>query len=96
MVAVGVAIFLLVIIVLAVKAALVWKLNVLSDIAGGPRRVRDLDGVGAAAPQLETQTMANMTNMILSAIVSQICAERLLCEAACMYPAQMPPALRYF
>jgi len=81
MFAVGVALFLLVIIVVAVKAALAWKLSVLQDIASGPKKWRRDDAASAAAPQLQPDYMAQLAKVVTSAIYSGGCNERMICEA---------------
>jgi ferritin-like protein len=83
-----------VIIVLAVKAALLWKLNVIEDIAGGPRRLRDIPGVTAPAPQLENDSLTSLAKIILPAIYSEKCAQRMLCEICNWAPKEMPAVLR--
>lgn len=79
MVAIGVALFLLVLIVLAVKYALAWKLSVLEDIAGGPKKWKREAG-SAAAPQLEEDYMIQLAKIVTSAIYSGSCSDRMICE----------------
>jgi hypothetical protein len=81
MATIGVAVFLLVIIVIAVKAALAWKLSVLQDIASGPKKWRRDDAASAAAPQLQPDYMKQLTKIVTSAIYSGGCNERMICEA---------------
>jgi len=78
-VAIGVALFLLVIIVLAVKMALAWKLSVLSDLTNGPKKWRRDIGSGAA-PQLDNDYMIQLAKVVTSAIYSGSCSDRIICE----------------
>jgi len=72
-IAVGVALFILIIIVLAVKYALAWKLDVLDGKGKWKRST-------APAEHLEDDSMSQLANIVLSAIHSQSCTHRLLCE----------------
>jgi len=78
-VAIGVALFLLVIIVLAVKMALAWKLSVLDDLTHGPKKWRRDIGSGAA-PQLDNDYMIQLAKVVTSAIYSGSCSDRMICE----------------
>jgi len=78
-VAIGVALFLLVIIVLAVKMALAWKLSVLDDLTNGPKKWRRDIGSGAA-PQLDNDYMIQLAKVVTSAIYSGSCSDRMICE----------------
>jgi len=78
-VAIGVALFLLVLIVLAVKMALAWKLSVLEDLAGGSKKWRREVG-SAPAPQLEEDYMVQLAKVVASAIYSGSCSDRMICE----------------
>jgi len=79
MVAIGVAIFLLLLIVLAVKYALAWKLTVLDDLAGGAKRLRREAGT-APAEQLEDNNLNKLADIVSAAIYSEGCSRRILCE----------------
>lgn len=78
-VVVGVALFLLLLIVLVVKAALAWKLSLLADLADGPKKWRR-DAGTAAAPQLDDDRMIELARVVMSAIYSESCTRRMLCE----------------
>jgi len=75
-VAVGVAIFILIIIVLAVKAALAWKLSLVSGLAN-KKFMRDT--VAAGGPPQEDQ-LNQLANVVLNAIQSQTCAQNIICQ----------------
>lgn len=77
-VAIGVALFLLVLIVMAVKYALAWKLSVLDDLSGSKKWRRDIGS--AAAPQLEDDYMIQLAKVVTSAIYSGSCSDRMICE----------------
>jgi len=77
-VAIGVALFLLVLIVLAVKYALMWKLSVLEDLGGAKKWKREAGS--AAAPQLEDDYMIQLAKIVTSAIYSGSCSDRMICE----------------
>lgn len=77
-VSVGVALFLLVLIVLAVKYALAWKLSILEDLSAAKKFKRE---VGTApAPQLEDDYMAQLAKIVTTAIYSNSCSDRMICE----------------
>jgi len=79
MVAIGVAIFILLLIVLAVKYALAWKLSVLDDLAGGAKRLRREAGT-APAEHLEDNNLNKLADIVSAAIYSEGCSRRILCE----------------
>jgi len=79
MVAIGVAIFILLLIVLAVKYALAWKLSVLDDLAGGGKRLRREAGT-APAEHLEDSNLNKLADIVSAAIYSEGCSRRILCE----------------
>jgi len=75
-VAIGVALFILIIIVLAVKAALLWKVNLISSMVGGPRLRR-----GAPEPQVQNQEyMTQLTGIVMNALDSESCLDRIICS----------------
>jgi hypothetical protein len=82
-VAIGVALFLLVLIVLAVKFALAWKVGVLEDLTGARRFRRDA-GSAKAAPQLEDDYMIQLAKVVTSAIYSGSCSDRMICEVGAL------------
>jgi hypothetical protein len=77
-VAIGVALFILILIVLAVKYALAWKLSLLEDLAGPKKWRRDM-GTGPA-PHLDDNRMMELARVAMSAIYSESCTKRMLCE----------------
>lgn len=78
MVAIGVAIFILLLIVLAVKYALAWKLEVLNDIGGGRKFLRSAGD--APAPQLQDDNLNRLADIVSAAVYSEGCSRRILCE----------------
>jgi len=91
-VAVGVAFFLLILIILAVKAALTWKLSLLSGLASKKFR---RDTMTSGGPPEEDQ-LNRLANMVLSAIQSQSCAQNMICQIGIYAGAQqgLPSLLR--
>jgi len=79
MVAIGVAIFILLLIVLAVKYALAWKLQVLDDLGGVKNKWRREAGT-APAEQLEDNNLNRLADIVSAAIYSEGCSRRILCE----------------
>jgi len=81
---IGVAIFLLVVILLAIKAALAWKIDFLSGLKGGKggifRRAVEDDMQNHGAPHAEENQLNELAHMVLSAIQSQSCAQKVVCE----------------
>jgi len=77
-VAIGVAIFILLLIVLAVKYALAWKLQVLDDL-GGAKKWRREAGT-APAEHLEDNNLNRLADIVSAAIYSEGCSRRILCE----------------
>jgi len=77
-VAIGVAIFILVLIVLAVKYALAWKLEVLDDLAGNKKWKRDAGD--APAVQLQDSHLNKLADIVAAAVYSEGCSRRILCE----------------
>jgi len=78
MVAIGVAIFILLLIVLAVKYALAWKLQVLDDLGGGKKWRREAGS--APAEHLEDNNLNKLADIVSAAIYSEGCSRRILCE----------------
>jgi len=79
---IGVAIFLLVLIVLAVKYALAWKLSVLEDLSGSNKFLREAPT--AAAPQLQDDYLIPLAKLVTDAIYSGSCSERMVCQVGAM------------
>jgi len=79
---IGVAIFLLVLIVMAVKYALMWKLSVLEDLGGSKKFVREAPT--AAAPQLQDDYLIPLAKLVTDAIYSGSCSERMVCQVGAM------------
>jgi len=83
-VAVGFALFILVVIVLAIKAALAWKLDLLAGKkAGGGKFFRrdaseTTEQMGAKHP--EENQLNELAHMVLTAIQSQTCAQKVVCD----------------
>jgi len=75
MIGVGVAIFILIIIVLAVKAALVWKVELLESVFGMNKRVRSID----QPPAHDQDQMSNLATIVMSALDNQRCLEKIVC-----------------
>jgi len=63
--------------VLAIKAALAWKIGIIDDkiTSKGSKFLRS-----APAPQLEEDSLNSLANVVLSAINSEKCTQRLLCD----------------
>jgi len=80
-VGVGFAIFILILIVLAVKYALAWKLDLLSDITNH-RPMRDINP--AAETAHDPDYINQLSAIVLPAIVSKGCNDRLMCELGSM------------
>jgi len=76
-VTVGVALFILILIVLAVKAALAWKLSLIGDLAN-KKFARDTEAVSGGPPQ-EDQ-LNQLAQVVLTAIQSQTCAQNMICQ----------------
>jgi len=79
---IGVAIFLLVLIVMAVKYALAWKLSVLEDLGGSKKFLREAPT--AAAPQLQDDYLIPLAKLVTDAIYSGSCSERMVCQVGAM------------
>ncbi|ODN03135.1 hypothetical protein Ocin01_03546 [Orchesella cincta] len=77
-VAIGVAIFILILIVLAVKYALAWKLEVLDDLAGNKKWKREAGD--APAVQLQDSNLNKLADIVAAAVYSEGCSRRILCE----------------
>jgi hypothetical protein len=75
-VAVGVGLFLLILVVMAVKAALAWKVSLISDLANKKKMRRD---IGAGGPPEEDQ-LNRLADTVLTAIRSQVCAQNMICQ----------------
>lgn len=73
-VVVGVGLFLLVLVVLAIKAALGWKINLLNGLGSKKKMPRQ-----AGSPPQEDQ-LNELASMVLSAIQSQTCAQNMICQ----------------
>jgi len=82
---VGFAIFILILIILAVKYALNWKMDALSDLSGvGHRYGRStVDPVQQNTVQ-DPDYINQLSAIILPAIVSKGCNDRLMCELGSM------------
>jgi len=80
-VGVGFAIFILILIVLAVKYALAWKLDLLSDLTNR-RPMRDIDP--SADTVHDPDYINQLSSIVLPAIVSKGCNDRLMCELGSM------------
>jgi len=78
-VAVGVAFFLLIIIIMAVKAALAWKLSLLSGLVSEKGHKFRRDTNTTPGPPEEDQ-LNHLASMVLSAIQSQSCAQNMICQ----------------
>lgn len=77
-VAVGVALFILLIIVLAVKAALAWKLSLLDDLTGRARR--DVTSNANAIPPSQNDEQMNwLTKTIMTALENENCSQKVVC-----------------
>jgi hypothetical protein len=81
-VGIGFAIFILILIVLAVKYALAWKLDLLSDVTNAGRRLRDIDPATETAH--DPDYINQLSAIVLPAIVSKGCNDRLMCELGSM------------
>jgi len=81
-VGIGFAIFILILIILAVRYALAWKLDLLSGISNTRLNLRDIDPT--AETPLDTDYMNQLTAIVLPAIVSKGCNDRLMCELGSM------------
>jgi len=79
---IGVAVFLLVLIILAVKYALAWKLSVLEDLSGSKKFLREAPT--AAAPQLQDDYLIPLAKLVTDAIYSGSCSERMVCQVGAM------------
>ncbi|CAL8129542.1 unnamed protein product [Orchesella dallaii] len=77
-VAIGVAIFIFILIVLAVKYALAWKLEVLDDIAGNKKWKREAGD--APAVHLQDNNLNKLADIVAAAVYSEGCSRRILCE----------------
>lgn len=77
-VAIGVAIFILLLIVLAVKYALAWKLEVLDDLAGNKNK--GFLRRSAPAEHLEDSSLNQLADMVAAAVYSEGCSKRILCQ----------------
>jgi len=80
-VGIGFAIFILILIVLAVKYALAWKMDLLSDITNR-RPMRDINP--AADTAHDPDYINQLSAIVLPAIVSKGCNDRLMCELGSM------------
>jgi len=79
-VAIGVAIFIFIMIVLAVKYALAWKLEVLDDLTGS-KGLKFRRAVGdAPAEHLTDHNLNQLADIVAAAIYSEGCSRRILCE----------------
>jgi hypothetical protein len=82
MVIIGVALFLLLIIVLAVKFAIAFKLSLLKGIVAEKKdkfdHRRDAPGSGGQPPQEDE--LNQLAHIVLTAIQSQSCAQNMVCE----------------
>ncbi|CAG7817073.1 unnamed protein product [Allacma fusca] len=76
-VAVGAALFILVIIFLAVKAALAWKWEMVDDHFDHDRRRRD---VNAVPPEHDEELMMNLVKIITNVLDSESCLDRIICS----------------
>lgn len=80
-VVVGFALFLIIVIILAIKAALKFKLGLLAGKKGFVTRASDDDTtepLGAQRP--EENQLNELAHMVLTAIQSQTCAQKVVCE----------------
>jgi len=79
-VVIGVVLFLIIIVVIAIKAAFSWKLNLLAN--KGNKFVRaaadNIQQDGAQQP--EENQLNELAHMVLTAIQSQTCAQKVVCD----------------
>jgi len=86
-VVVGMAAFLLLVIVLAVKAALSWKMQMLNDVAGGgPRFARDASEAGT----VDQTEVDRITTLFYNALTQNCWTQRMLCEVGKMGKDYVP------
>lgn len=76
-VAIGVAIFILLLIFFAVKYALAWKISAFDELAGNKFR-RDIGDV--PAEHLADDNLNRLADIVSAAIYSEGCSRRILCE----------------
>jgi len=82
---VGIVLFLIIIVVLAIKAAFAWKIDLLTQSKGGKGNLfvrsaaaDNIEHEGAQQPE-ESQLNA-LAHMVLTAIQSQTCAQKVVCD----------------
>jgi len=76
-VAVGVALFILLIIFLAVKAALAWKIDLLDSAVGAKRLRRE---VVATPPAHDEEHMSQLASIVINALDSESCLDKIICS----------------
>jgi len=80
-VAVGVVLFLIIIVVLAIKAAFAWKINLLANKGSKFARATAADNVQQEGAQPPEESQLNeLAHMVLTAIQSQTCAQKVVCD----------------
>lgn len=84
-IAIGVALFLLLVIILAVKAALTWKLELLDSLVGNTssnsRLRRDVTSGGSGTPTPQDQEqMSWLTKTVMAALENENCSQKILCQ----------------
>jgi len=76
-VAVGIALFILLIIFLAVKAALAWKMTAMDHVVGHDRLRRE---VIATPPAHDEEHISELAKIVINALDSESCLDKIICS----------------